>query len=87
MYDLIQATLKALIQSTKALKVVWVISQVFYLSQDKQPLLCKHIDGLPALYLNCEKDMDLERDQGAKDSVARCIRDFADHVRTLKEAR
>ncbi len=60
---------------------------MFYLSQDKQPLLCKHIDGLPALYLDCEKDLDLERDQGAMDSVARYISDFADHVRNMKEAR
>ncbi|CAL5221461.1 g3654 [Coccomyxa viridis] len=61
--------------------------KVFYLSQDKQPLLCKHIDGLPVLYLDREKDMDLDRDQGARDTVARYIRDFADHVRTLKAAR
>ncbi len=71
----------------RGLRCVWGIPQVFYLSQDKQPLLCKHIDGLPVLYLDREKDMDLDRDQGARDTVARYIRDFADHVRTLKAAR
>ena len=60
---------------------------MFYLSQNKQPLLCKHIDGLPALYLDCEQDIDLERDQAAKDRIARYIKDFSDHVRGLKDAR
>ena len=63
------------------------MAQVFYLNQVKQPLLCKHIDGLPALYLDCDIDIDLERDQSAKDTIARHIKDFSAHVRTLREAR
>ena len=66
---------------------MWELSQVFYLSQAMQPLLSKHLDGLPALYLDCDKDIDLGRDQAAKDTIARHVKDFSDHVRVLREAR
>ena len=50
-------------------------------------MLRKHIDGLPALYLDCDTDIDLERDTDAQSAFARQIRDFSDHVRALREAR
>ena len=63
------------------------MAQVFYLNQVKQPLLCKHIDGLPALFLDCDEDIDLERDELAKDTLARQIKDFSAHVRGIRAAR
>ncbi len=50
-------------------------------------MLRKHIDGLPALYLDCDTDIDLENDISARSAFARQIRDFSDHVRALREAR
>ncbi len=61
--------------------------QIFYLNREKQPLLPKHIDGLPALYLDCDTDIDLDRDQAAKDAFARQIEDFYEHVSRLRAAR
>ena len=66
---------------------MWGLAQIFYLDQVKQPLLCKHIDGLPALYLDCDKDLDFERDQAAKITIARHVKEFSEHVRSLREAR
>lgn len=60
---------------------------MFYLNQERQPMLRKHIDGLPALYLDCDTDIDLENDISARSAFARQIRDFSDHVRALREAR
>jgi hypothetical protein len=62
-------------------------AQIFYLNRATQPLLRKHIDGLPALYLDCDEDIDLEHDVDAKEAVAKQIKDFSDHVRALREAR
>ncbi|KAK9902878.1 hypothetical protein WJX75_009597 [Coccomyxa subellipsoidea] len=64
-----------------------VRGKVFFLNQARQPMLRKHIDGLPALYLDCDTDIDLERDTDAQSAFARQIRDFSDHVRALREAR
>lgn len=61
--------------------------QVFYLNQAQQPMLRKHIDGLPALYLDCDTDIDLDRDMDARSAFACQIRDFSEHVRALREAR
>ncbi len=61
--------------------------QISYLDQKKQPLLQRHIDGLPALFLDCDKDIDMGRDQVAKDIYAKQILDFADYVRKVREAR
>ena len=66
---------------------ILVVLQIFYLNQDKQPLLRKHIDGLPTLYLDCNEDIDMHRDQAAKDSLAKQINDFSNHVRSLHKAR
>lgn len=62
-------------------------AQIFYLSQAAQPLLRKHIDGLPALYLDCDTDIDLEHDAGAREAYAKQIKDFSDHVRALRDCR
>ncbi|BDA51346.1 probable deoxycytidine kinase at N-terminal half [Coccomyxa sp. Obi] len=64
-----------------------VRGKVFYLNQSQQPMLRKHIDGLPALYLDCDTDIDLDRDMDAKSAFACQIRDFSEHVRALREAR
>ena len=64
-----------------------VVLQIFYLNRDKQPLLRRHIDGLPALYVDCNEDIDMHRNQAAKDALAKHIKDFSDHVRSLHEAR
>lgn len=64
-----------------------VAAQIFYLNENPQPALRKHIDGLPALYLDCDTDIDLERDLAAKEEYARQIKDFSDHVRALRESR
>ena len=61
--------------------------QIFYLNRDKQPLLPKHIDGLPTLYLDWDTDIDLDGDQAAKDAFARQIEDFYEHVSRLRAAR
>ena len=64
-----------------------VMVQISYLDHNKQPLLQRHIDGLPALYLDCDKDVDMKRDQAAKDIYVKQIMDFSDHVRKIREAR
>ena len=61
--------------------------QIFYLSQAQQPLLRKHIDGLPALYLDCDTDIDLERDAGAREAYAKEISSFSEYVRKLRDSR
>ena len=64
-----------------------IVLQIFYLNRDKQPLLRRHIDGLPALYVDCNEDIDMQRDQAAKDVLAKQIKDFSNHVRNLHRAR
>ena len=61
--------------------------QIFYINPKKQPLLQKHLDGLPALYLDCDEDTDMQRDQAAKAALTKQIKDFSDHVRKVREAR
>ena len=62
-------------------------AQIFYLSQAQQPLLRKHIDGLPALYLDCDTDIDLDRDAGAREAYAKEISSFSEYVRKLRDSR
>ena len=64
-----------------------IVLQIFYLNLDKQPLLRRHIDGLPALYVDCNEDIDMQRDQAAKDVLAKQIKDFSNHVRNMHRAR
>ncbi|CAK0784012.1 hypothetical protein CVIRNUC_007215 [Coccomyxa viridis] len=61
--------------------------KIFYLSLDKQPLLQRHIDGLPALYVDCNEDIDMQRDQAAKNALAKQIKEFSNHVRNMHTAR
>ena len=65
----------------------FVIVQIFYLDNSKEPLLQRHISGLPALYLDCDKDIDMERDVAAKNFYVKQIMDFSDHMRKIREAR
>ncbi len=64
-----------------------IVLQIFYLSLDKQPLLQRHIDGLPALYVDCNEDIDMQRDQAAKNALAKQIKEFSNHVRNMHTAR
>ena len=61
--------------------------QIFYLKENPQPALRKHLDGLPALYMDCNEDIDLENDDTVKEAYARQIKDFSNHVRALRESR
>ena len=64
-----------------------LILQIFYLNENLQPALRKHIDGLPALYLDCNEDIDPENDDAVRQTYARQIKDFSNHVRALRESR
>ena len=64
-----------------------LILQIFYLNENPHPALRKHIDGLPALYLDCNEDIDPENDDAVRQTYARQIKDFSNHVRALRESR
>ena len=63
------------------------VAQIFYLNKNPQPALRKHIDGLPALYLDCNEDIDLQHDNAVREAYAKQIKDFSNHVRALRESR
>ena len=62
-------------------------AQIFYLNKATQPELQRHINGLPALFLDCDDDIDLERDTGAKARYAQQISEFSGFVRRLQARR
>ena len=61
--------------------------QIYYLNKATQPELQRHINGLPALFLDCDDDIDLERDTGAKARYAQQISEFSGFVRRLQARR
>ncbi|KAK9843834.1 hypothetical protein WJX81_008356 [Elliptochloris bilobata] len=61
--------------------------KIYYLNKATQPELQRHINGLPALFLDCDDDIDLERDTGAKARFAQQISEFSGFVRRLQARR
>ena len=62
-------------------------AQIYYLNKATQPELQRHINGLPALFLDCDDDIDLEHDTGAKARYAQQISEFSTFVRQLQARR
>ena len=62
-------------------------AQIYYLNKATQPELQRHINGLPALFLDCDDDIDLEHDTGAKARYAQQISEFSGFVRRLQARR
>lgn len=62
-------------------------AQIYYLNKATQPELQRHINGLPALFLDCNDDIDLEHDTGAKARFAQQISEFSTFVRQLQARR
>ena len=62
-------------------------AQIYYLNKATQPELQRHINGLPALFLDCNDDIDLEHDTGAKAHYAQQISEFSGFVRRLQARR
>ena len=62
-------------------------AQIYYLNKATQPELQRHINGLPALFLDCNDDIDLEHDTSAKARYAQQISEFSGFVRRLQARR
>ena len=72
---------------TSCLKRLPNRAQIYYLNKATQPELQRHINGLPALFLDCDDDIDLEHDTGAKARYAQQISEFSTFVRQLQARR